>query len=87
MNRPRTEHWDELEHLIGQAIECVSEELPQENFVQIREFNEHREYGLALLDLVDIYCEGKTRPSDEVRSMLTRIASEMNMEAEVSKLP
>jgi hypothetical protein len=87
MTSPWIDHWEKLERLIGQVIERTSEALPESDLAQVREFNENREYRLALEELIYIYSETGIRPTDDVRSMMTNIAAEMRMDAAISKLP
>jgi hypothetical protein len=70
----------EIESLFGRLLAAARSSLSDSECLEVQEFLDAREYGLALETLVGVYAEERKCPSSEVRDLIKQLAVAMSMD-------
>jgi hypothetical protein len=73
------ERWSRLEILLTSALKAEQEHLPAQHVETVRDYIEHREYGLAYEHLGEVLNAERTLVTEETRLALRAAANLMEL--------
>ncbi len=78
---PELPDFNAVETLFSRLFAAVERVVPESELSDVRSFVDYGEYGIALEGVVDILARNGTAVTQEMRSLLERLAAMMSMDS------